>query len=367
MKSKYTRFAIFFILLASVPFYYTGCESDILPGRIALSVIKGAGGIIPNGKDVATIEATVTGEDGLPVGLGMDVDFETTEGFFSNLRKRITVYTTDVSGTARAHLRAHGSSADFDGDAYVSADAQDDTETVTIPFIFGCEAFPVAKIEASASPDTIPADNTTVAEILAVVTDCFGDPVPGETLEFSTDKGTFSNGLRVIRKETKDVDGDVTAFLKVQEGTPLGSASIRITSTTRPKVFTIVIVTIGARPASIVVTASPTSIPADGVTFSTLTATVTDFQGVPVPPGTAVNFETIVGRFSNGSTSITVTTTSSGTAVVHFFAPVGTTPQLVQITVVSMGVSARAVVIITSPSATPTPTPSPSPTPTPTP
>ncbi len=90
--------------------------------------------------------------------------------------------------------------------------------------------------------------------------------------------------------------------------------------------------------------------PADGVTFSVLTATVTDYQGTGVPPGTAVTFETIVGRFSNGSTSITVTTTGiTGTAVVHFFAPVGTTPQLVQITAMSMGVSARAVVEVTAP------------------
>ena len=362
MKSKYTRFAIFFILLASLPFY-AGCESDILAGSVALSVIKGADGIVPNGKDVATIEAAVTDADGGPVGLGMPVDFETTEGFFSNRKKSITKYTTDVSGTTRAHLRVRDSSkADLDvvlNKAYISVWAQDDSAFTEIDIIACPPGNDPAAMTASVTPDTIPADKTTTATITATMTDCEGEPVVGEIMEFRTTKGLFSNGKMVILKETKDITGTASAFLVVQEGAPLGPISIKITSKSVPKVFTIVTLLVGARPASVVLVASPTSIIPDGRDFSTLTATVTDFQGVPVPPGTAVNFETIVGRFSNGSTSITVTTTSSGTAIVHFFAEVGTSPQLVQITAISMGVSARAVVEIKAPEATPTPTPTP--------
>jgi hypothetical protein len=311
---------------------------------------------VANDKDFATIEATVTGFDDVPGGLGVEVDFETTLGYFSNGRPAITLPVTGSDGIVISYLWApKGTGTDQLDEitidtAIVSGTVEDATRFVKITII-GCEeGNDPAKIELAVDPDTIPADGETSSKITATVTDCEGEGVLGTDLEFRTDKGLFSNGKMTIIKTTRDDTGTVDAFLIALEGTPLGPAKIEVRSKESPRIIALITIKIGARPAGITLTAAPTTIPADGVTFSVLTATVTDYQGTGVPPGTAVTFETIVGRFSNGSTSITVTTTGiTGTAVVHFFAPVGTTPQLVQITAMSMGVSARAVVEVTAP------------------
>ncbi len=231
--------------------------------------------------------------------------------------------------------------------AVVSGTVEDATRFVKIPII-GCEeGNDPAKIELVATPDTIPADGETSSKITATVTDCEGEGVLGTDLEFRTDKGLFSNGEMTIIKTTRGETGMVDAFLIALEGTLLGPAKIEVRSKEDPKIIALITIKIGAEPASIVLTADPTSIPADGVTVSTITATVTDYQGTGVPPGTAVTFETAVGLFSNDRNSITVTTTgTTGTAAAFFYAPIGTSPQIVQIKATSMGVTARVAVTI---------------------
>jgi hypothetical protein len=64
-------------------------------------------------------------------------------------------------------------------------------------------------------------------------------------------------------------------------------------------------------PAALSLTAHPAAIPADGVSTSTLTATVTGAEGEPVP-SQVVSFSTTLGSLS----SITATTGLSGQAVV---------------------------------------------------
>ena len=96
---------------------------------------------------------------------------------------------------------------------------------------------------------------------------------------------------------------------------------------------------------SITLEASPTSIPADGYSSSTITATVYDSSGNPVHNGTTVTFTTDLGSFS-GSTSISVST-SDDTGVVTVSLIAGTTPGTATITVEANDISQLIKVSIT--------------------
>ncbi len=72
-------------------------------------------------------------------------------------------------------------------------------------------------------------------------------------------------------------------------------------------------------------TANPASINADGISFSTITAVLTDNTGKPALQGTQVDFTTNLGLFANGANRFqTVTDATTGTAIAILYA--GTTP-----------------------------------------
>ncbi|MBN1930327.1 MAG: Ig-like domain-containing protein [Desulfobacterales bacterium] len=77
--------------------------------------------------------------------------------------------------------------------------------------------------------------------------------------------------------------------------------------------------------ASIVINAEPTSLAADGSSSSAITAVLKDNTGQPVLKGTSVTFTTTLGRFPNGSTTWTTSTSNdSGSLTVSLIA--GLTP-----------------------------------------
>ncbi len=250
MKSKYTRFAILFALFASLPFYL-GCESDVSVGSLALTVI-GDDKIVANDKDFATIEATVTGfgTPAAPGGLGAEVDFVTTLGYFANGRPAISLPVTGSDGIVITYLwapKGTGTTGQLEEitieTAVVSGTIEDATRFVKIPII-GCEeGNDPAKIELAVDPDEIPADGETSSKITATITDCEEEGVLGTDLEFRTDKGLFSNGKMTIIKTTRDETGAVDAYLIAPEGTELGPASIEVRSKEDPRI--IALTTIG--------------------------------------------------------------------------------------------------------------------------
>ena len=231
MKSKYTRFAILFALFASLPFYL-GCESDVSVGSLALTVTDGET-IVANDKDFATIEATVTGFDDVPGGLGVEVDFETTLGYFANGRPAITLPVTGSDGIVISYLwapkRTAGQLEEITIDtAVVSGTVEDTTRFVKITII-GCEeGNDPAKIELSTDESSIKGDGEEEATITATVTDCEGEGVLWADVEFRTDKilTRFSNGKMTIIKTTRDETGTVEAFLSAGKGTLPGDTKI---------------------------------------------------------------------------------------------------------------------------------------------
>lgn len=75
--------------------------------------------------------------------------------------------------------------------------------------------------------------------------------------------------------------------------------------------------------ATLTLTANPTSVSADGISFSTITAVLTDNAGALAAQGTQVDFSTTLGLFANGSKNFQTVTDSLGTSVAILYA--GTT------------------------------------------
>ena len=61
--------------------------------------------------------------------------------------------------------------------------------------------------------------------------------------------------------------------------------------------------------------ANPTVVASDGISFSTITAVLTDAVGAPAAQGTQVDFSTNLGTFANGSNRFQTVTDATGTAV----------------------------------------------------
>ena len=75
--------------------------------------------------------------------------------------------------------------------------------------------------------------------------------------------------------------------------------------------------------ATLTLTANPTSVKADGISFATITAVLTDAVGKPALQGTQVDFTTSLGLFANGANRFQTVTDATGTSVAILYA--GTT------------------------------------------
>ncbi|MCP4575506.1 MAG: hypothetical protein GY846_04395 [Deltaproteobacteria bacterium] len=95
-------------------------------------------------------------------------------------------------------------------------------------------------------------------------------------------------------------------------GTTAGVAIVTASATSGTSTLTqSVMVTIGGKTGTIVLAASPTTLPPDGTSSSAITATVTDNAGNPVEEGTLVKFDIVQTapldcEFRNNTTTITV-------------------------------------------------------------
>ena len=174
-------------------------------------------------------------------------------------------------------------------------------------------------IRLSTSASSLPADGSSSATITASITDSAGNPVRHYTeVTFSTSLGHFRNGGTSYTMSTQpplvdgfpNPDAAPTGIAQVQfiAGTTPGAAKIKVTSN---GVTNSIYVSLTGVSGAIVLTASPTSIPADGSSSAKIYATLTDSGGNPVKPGTKVTFTTGLGYFQNNEKSYTVSTPDS--------------------------------------------------------
>jgi len=165
---------------------------------------------------------------------------------------------------------------------------------------YSCKSFP------------IPADGSTPIHIKATLTDGSGNPVYILTpVTFSTTLGHFPNGAKSYSTRTMNDCGIVETSLIA--GTTSGVAFIICSSNSVTQadytVFTDYdAVGVLGETASIGVKADPASIPPDGISSTTVTATLLDSTGGRVEMGTSVSFHTDSGKFPNNSVTWTTQT-----------------------------------------------------------
>ena len=330
------------------------CISNYISQNVVVSM--GVGSIeltasptsIPADGSSSTIKAVVMNSQNLPVPNGTAVTFTILNGSpsdvtFSNGEITITLGTTTVDGTLSGVVITSLISGTTSGTARVQALSNGVTQTVSISI----GLLPIAAINLKADPTSIPADDSSSSTITATCVDVTGNLFNqnGTVLKFTTSIGKFSNGqkqVEVISKVQDPVTGQVVVSLIA--GTESGIALVVCES---GGVKQSTNVRIGTTIAAISLAANPTSIQADGISSSTITALLKDISGDPVSQsGIKVKFTTTMGTFSNGDDEITMTTSNTGTVVVSLIA--GTTSGIALIVCESGGVTQSTNVTIGS-------------------
>jgi adhesin/invasin len=305
--------------------------------------------ITANGSDQSIIIATVEDAYGNKMSPGVTVSWNTSEGSLSS-----STTVTDAAGKARVTL----TSGTAMGLANVTGTAAAGSSSTSVQFVADVASARV--IALSGSPTTIRANGSDISTFVATVEDSGGNPMPaGVTVSWSTTRGNLASGSTVTDgrgKATVTLTGTVAGAATVTASAAKGSASAGATliadvSTSR---------VIG-------VTASPTSIVANGSATSTLTATVTDAHGNVIPAGVSVSWSTNLGSVSSGTTvtdaagktSVTLRGTAAGTATVQAAAIAGASSVNVALTADAatarvVGVTATPNVILANNAATST-------------
>jgi len=147
----------------------------------------------------------------------------------------------------------------------------------------------VASVNVILTPSSLPADGSSKTTAVATVSDRFGNPVPGEDVEFG------SSGTQQIGAVTDNDDGTYEA--KVTTSTVSGTATITATDVSVPdRISGSATLTQSALPASTIdLSLDPASLPADGKSTAVGRAVVRDVLGEPVT-GAQVKFTSSGGQ-----------------------------------------------------------------------
>ena len=304
--------------------------------------------IFANGGSSSRLSITINDTAGNPVLAGHPVYVATDLGTFSNGARSIELATTDDSGQLITSLNA-GVSPGF---ALVTVTSGGISQSVVVT-ISDVNAPAVGSVSLTADPTAIPADGASSTTITAVALDVGGAPVPqGTPVRFATDT------LGILDSENLDGDGNArTLVLETVDDTGTLSVSLiagntagftRVTATVGgvSQVVVVTLTDIGAPDVgSVALSADPTTLPADGASSTTITATALDVGGNPVPQGTLFYFSTDLGTFfpdnrdqdNDPQTQTLATIDDSGTLIVSLIA--GTTSGDAHVTALVGGVS----------------------------
>ncbi len=155
-------------------------------------------------------------------------------------------------------------------------------------------------ITLEANPTSLPADGGSESDVTATVSDIYGLPVQDDTVV------TFTTSLGAVASVTATTTGGVTTGT-LTAGTTAGQATV--TAAAEGVSGTIQVTFTSLPPHQVTLEASPTALPADGVSTATLTATVVDVHDNAVEDGTVVTFTTSLGDLA----PVTATTTGGVT------------------------------------------------------
>jgi|GEM_PF-2445923 len=256
---------------------------------VALSCLPGA--IVADGFSKAQVQAVVKDGGNRSVPDGLIVKFYTSSGL-------ITAQSTTEEGIARALLT---SDTEVQSNVRVIAVCEAVADTAYVDFIPGMPA----TIALAVWPDSIPADGTTTASLMATVQDSVGHPVRDGTLvifQVVVDLVDTTGADTVVVSSTTDEGVAATSYTAA---TRAGLAVITATSGEATDQATLVLTASGV--ASIVLTTNRSSITVrgvGGVETATITAEVRDKNGNPVAQGTEVEFSIISGPGGPGEENL---------------------------------------------------------------
>jgi adhesin/invasin len=248
--------------------------------------------------NLSTLTAAATDQFGNQVADGIVVSFTTSFGTLSSNS------ATTVNGAATATL-----SSTLPGTAVVTATVGGLSATALVTFTPGAPA----NLALVAAPSTLQVGH--LSALTATVTDQFGNPVAdGTPVSFSTNLGVATPAVAVT------VNGVATAVLS---STVAGLATV---TATVGSLSTTALVTFTHGPAAqLLLTATPALIFSNGISQSTVIATVRDAFGNPVP-GAPVQFLATSGQLglmsgtSGANGQVTTTVSSLMPAAANIFA-----------------------------------------------
>lgn len=237
----------------------------------------------------------------------------TNQGFYTT-NPSLAGYTATVTSSTKvevATITATDTALETAGvrSAAAAVQAAAPVNTISASTSLTQVAGPASKISLALQPTSIVANGTSTSEATATVTDALGRPVAYDQVGF-----TSSDSGEKIGPVTDHPNGTYTAV--VASSTKVQTDVITTTdSSVKPAISASADLVQTPEPAAhISLVVSPPSIPADGKTTSTATATVTDASGNPVS-GDNVTFIS-----TDPNEKIGVTTDGTGTYTTHITA-----------------------------------------------
>ena len=168
------------------------------------------------------------------------------------------------------------------------------------------------QLSLQSAADTFTAGSSL--ELTAVLLDDAGDPVGGETVTFTTNRGTLDGGGTRVDKTTDD-QGQALVTLSATE-----AGSARVTAAAAGLVRSKTVSVSAGEAASLELTADPSSALANGTDTVTLTARISDAFGNPVS-GVSLVFSTDLGTFEDTGAAESEVAAVNGLAQATLVAP----------------------------------------------
>ena len=341
--------ALVFAMVLSLLQAYTPTVAAASSSVAAITVTVSSASVPADGSTSATVTASVSSGSGQPVA-GIPVSFATTLGTLS-APSAVTdgqgeaVVTVTSTATGVAVVTATATNGAPSGSAQVSF-------TAPLP-----AADAPARVVVVAAPTTaVAADGTSAATVTATVYDAAGAVLPAITVDLATTLGGFVPGSTMATKSvTTDVHGVATASLVA---TNPGTAAVTATAGGVSGSAAVTFVAPGTAPKVVFLSVSPLSVPADGTSAATVTATVYDATGV-VGAGVAVAFSSTLGTLgarsaptnASGQATVTITSTSAGTAAVT--ATAGSAAAAAQVAFTALTTAPQSVAVRATPAVLP--------------
>jgi adhesin/invasin len=305
----------------------TSVEFVALPREALFDVAVSRTSLPADGFSTATIMVTLKR---LGTADQRAVRFETSAGAFvaaGQPPSRAVTMTAGAAGQVVVELQS-----EIAGLAHVRVTALDAIHEFDVTFtaLAREEVFDV-----SVSRTSIEADGFSTAAITATLKRP-GTPQQ-RTVKFETSAGTLiAPGQPEARAVTLTADATGRAVVELQSDKTIGSARVRVTVLDLPYEFTVAFVA-GSPTSVITVSAAPSSVPADGVTSITVSATV----AAQLPSGRrSVAFRTTLGQLTPLSADADASNVARTTLV-------GTTTGVARITATVDGVTAETTAQLT--------------------